>query len=131
MRRSFARSVVALLALAACQAPGVPEPAAGQIEHIVLIWMKDPNDAVMKQRLIDTSRSLPRQIGGIVALSIGEALPSDREVVDDSFDLALVMRFVDRQALAAYGVHPVHQQAVAEVLMPAVARFVVHDVVVR
>ena len=54
-----------------------------------------------------------------------------RDVVDDSFDLGLVMRFTDEQALADYLVNPIHVAAVEELLLPNAANVVIYDVRAR
>jgi hypothetical protein len=123
--------LVALALFAGCQTVPDGAPRPGQVEHIVLVWLNEPGNAAIKERLVATTRSFPAQIDGIVALSIGDALPSDRDVVDDTFDLALVIRFVNKAALDAYEVHPAHQQAVKDVLAPNVRRIVVHDSMLR
>ena len=103
----------------------------GEVAHVVLVWLKQPGDAATKGRLVATARDLAERIPGIRMLSVGDALPSERDVVDDSFDLGLVMHFVDAAALAAYEVHPVHTAAVRDVLAPAAAKLVVYDVALR
>lgn len=133
MPTNFPRRFLPLLLLAtltACAAaPSGGTP--GQVEHVVLVWLNESADQAARDRIVATARSFPQQIPGIVSLSIGDALPSDRDVVDDSFDLALVMRFASQAALEAYDAHPVHTRAVTEVLAPNLRRIVVYDVMVR
>jgi hypothetical protein len=129
MRTLLAVAAVAVFSTA-CQST-VPAPAAGQIDHVVLVWLKEPGNEAVRQRLIAEASTFPDRIPGILSLSAGAPLSSDRPVVDDTFDVGFVMRFVDREALAAYEVHPVHQAAVTNVLAPAAQRFVVYDVLVR
>jgi hypothetical protein len=132
------KKTIALFAIAAsglltscaqlgCQAPS----KAGNVEHVVLVWLNEPGNARHKEQMIAAARTFPKEIPGILSMSIGGALRSDREVVDDSFDLALVMRFKDKEALDAYEKHPVHVKAVKEVLAPNASKLKVYDVVVR
>lgn len=122
---------LACSALGACSAFGTHRPAAFQVEHVVLMWLKQPGDEAALARIRAAGDELAAEIPGIVSMSAGPPLPNDNEVVDDSFDIAFVMRFRNAQALADYIVHPVHQRAVDEVLSPAAARIRVYDVVVR
>lgn len=128
--RSSLALLVSFASFTACAAPPV-DATPGQIEHVVLIWLQDPGNRMVRDRIAATARTFPEQIPGIVSMSIGDPLPSDRDIVDDSFDLALVMRFASAQALADYTVHPVHEKAVATVLTPHLRRLQVYDVVVR
>ena len=123
-------SLIAAL-FAGCQTGPTSFGTAPQIEHVVLVWLKQPGNELIKAEMAATARTLPAQIPGIVAMSIGGPLPSDRDVVDDSFDLALVMRFDSAEALRNYETHPVHVDAVNTVLAPNAARIVVYDVSAR
>ena len=125
--------LAALLVLPACQAPSAA-PAAGQVEHIVLIALKDGTPAekdAVKAKLIETARSFQQQIDGIVSITAGDAVSSLQPVAGEPCDLVLLMRFKSKQALDAYLVHPVHTRAVADVLAPNVRSVVIHDAVVR
>jgi hypothetical protein len=64
-------------------------------------------------------------------LSVGTPLASERPVVDDSFDVGLVMRFANAADLAVYEKHPVHVKAVNEILKPAAKKLLVYDVVTK
>lgn len=133
MKKAIALFAVVLSAmLTSCAQLGCqPAPKAGQVEHVVLVWLNEPGNAAHKEAMVAACRTFPKEIPGILSLSVGDALPSDREVVDDSFDLGLVIRFKDKAALDAYEKHPVHVKAVKEVLAPNVRKLVVHDVVIR
>ena len=103
----------------------------GQVEHVVLVWLKDAGNEAKRTELINKAKGFQKEIPGIISISAGAPLPSDRPVVDDSFDLGLVMRFESKEALAAYESHPVHVKAVKESLAPASRKLQVYDVVVR
>lgn len=95
---------------------------------MVLVWLKQPGDAEGRAALIEGARSF-RSIPGVLGVRAGTALPSEREVVDDSFDVALVISFDDADALAAYELHPDHVRAVEELLKPLAERVLVYDLV--
>src|SRR5207248_8021170 len=88
------------------------------IQHVVVCWLKHHGDAGERQRLIDASNDFQGKIPGLVRVSAGSVLPSTRPAVDSSFDVAIVMTFKDETSLKNYGKHPVHQQAVKDVLRP-------------
>lgn len=110
---------------------GGGNPRSGQVEHVVLVWLKDAGNEAKRSEIIATARSFQKDIPGILSISAGAPLPSDRPVVDDSFDIGLVMRFENAAALAAYETHPVHVKAVQEILKPASKKLQVYDVVVK
>lgn len=79
-----------------------------------------------RQRLIEVSRSL-RSIPGVRELRLGPPLESNRDIVDDSFDVGLYLRFDSVDALQAYLGHPQHVRAVREVIGPLTRQLRVHD----
>ncbi len=67
-------------------------------------------------------------VPGIQFLDTGVPLPSDRPVVDDSFDIGLTMRFESAAALRAYETNPLHVKKVTEVLRPLSRKLQVYDI---
>lgn len=116
-------------AAAAADRPLVP--AAGQVKHVVVLWLKKPGDKEGRKALIDARETI-RTIPGVLDVSAGECVPSDRKgVVDSTYDVAVVITFKDEEALRAYGPHPTHQKLLKEVLSLHVERYVVYDFVAR
>lgn len=105
-------------------------PAAGAVKHVLIVWLKSPGDKAARQKVIDSAAAL-RGIPGVVGIEAGDCLPSDRAVVDSTYDVAVITTFASEQALTAYGPHPVHRQVVRDVIEPNVARYVVYDFVSR
>lgn len=103
----------------------------GKVEHVVLVWLKKPGDAAERAKVISSAKMFQAEIQEIQHLSVGNALPSDRPVVDDSFDVGIVMRFANPADLATYEKHPVHVKAVKEVLQPIAKKLLVYDVVAQ
>jgi hypothetical protein len=121
----------AALLLASCAEMGSGKaPRAGQVDHVVLVWLKHPGDAAERAKLIEAGRSLA-SIPGVISVSGGESLPSTRPMVDSSFDVGYVMRFESQAAMEAYVKHPLHVKLAKEVLKPAAQKVVVHDFVIR
>ena len=110
---------------------GVQPAKPGNVSHVVLIWLKHKGNAQERAKIIATAKEFRSKIPGILAMSVGEPLPSDRPVVDSSFDVGLVMRFESKEALDAYEKHPEHLKAVKEILAPLAAKLVVHDWTVK
>jgi hypothetical protein len=100
--------------------------APGTIEHVVVVWLKDPGNPAARSRIIDASQVL-RSISGVVSLKAGTMMPSKRPVVDSSFDIALSVTFTDAQAMQHYLTHPTHVQLLEETLKPLVDKIRVYD----
>lgn len=115
------------LSLVSC-ATIAPPAAHGTVDHVVLMWQKRPGNASDLQALRAACADL-RSIPGIQLLDYGTPLASDRPVVDDSFDLGLIVRFDSANALKAYEADPGHLKKVNEVLKPLTKKIVVYDIV--
>lgn len=109
------------------QTPG-PEPEPEQsVEHVVLVWLKDPASTRVREALIGASLAFTA-IEGVEDVRIGGPIESERPNVDDGFDLGIVVSLRDRDALAHYLAHPDHVRAGRELLAPEAARVLVYDV---
>jgi len=103
------------------------QPAAkGKIHHVVLCWLKEPAYDEARNKIIAVSKQF-KNIPGVLNVSVGRVLPSDRPVVDDSFDVAMVMTFADEKAMNAYINHPEHEKATRDVLLPLVKKILIYD----
>ncbi len=94
--------------------------------HMVVVWLKEPGNAEHRQRVIAGSKKL-KQIPGVLDLRVGKVVPSDREVVDSSYDIALYLRFANKADLQAYLVHPIHKNTVKEEFVPVLDHYKVFD----
>ncbi len=108
---------------------GICKPKTGSIQHIVLTWLKKPGNAADRAALVAAAKSLKADIREVKSLAVGQPLMSERPVVDDSFDVALVMRFDSKADLSAYEASPIHTQAVKTILGPLTKKIVVHDII--
>lgn len=124
-------SFAALSLLASCSScpMGHKTTDKGKVEHVVLLWLKKPGDAKDRAAVIAAAKSFQADIPQIQHLSVGTPLASERPVVDDSFDVGLVMRFANAADLAVYEKHPAHVKAVNDILKPAAKKLLVYDVV--
>jgi hypothetical protein len=121
-------TLVFIAILVGCQQFQQQQPSRPQarVTHIVICWLKEPGNESARQKLIDTSKTFT-QIPGIVEVTAGRVMPSTRPVVDSSYDVAIVMKFTDREALANYATHPIHVAARDNVLNPLVSKYLIYD----
>jgi hypothetical protein len=128
MRRVIALlSLFLLLSLSGCGVLPTKEVAPEQrVHHLVLCWLKEPGNSAQRQQLIEQTRLL-RQIPGMRELRVGEVIPSDRAIVDDSFDIGIVMTFDNEADMNWYLQHPQHRWAVKEHILPLTRKILVYD----
>lgn len=123
-------AVVAALVLNACTSCpfGHHTTAAGKVEHIVLVWLKKPGNSADRATVIAATKQFQAGIRQIQHISVGQVVPSDRDIVDDSFDVGFVMRFANKEDMTAYEQHPVHVNTVKEKLLPLAKKILVYDI---
>ena len=117
--------LVALLAFPGCASLGSRHD--GALQHVVLIWLKDAGNAEQRAKITEVSRSF-RDIPGVLDVQAGKAVASDRDIVDDSFDVGILVVVPDERRLAEYIAHPIHQRAKNDVLLPLVEKILVYDI---
>jgi hypothetical protein len=106
--------------------PTLANGEGGSVEHVVVVWLKTPGDRTARARVIAASQAL-KSIPGVLSLKAGTVIPSERPIVDSSFDVALTITFPDLEALQHYLTHPTHLQLVEETLKPLVEKIRVYD----
>jgi hypothetical protein len=132
-RRFFLLSALAACSFAVNSCTGLGSakaPQSGQVEHVVMVWLKHPGDAHERAKLVEASRQL-KDIPGVISVSGGTPIPSKRPIVDATFDVGFVIRFENAAAMTAYLTHPIHVKLTNEVLTPASRKVVVHDFTVE
>lgn len=97
------------------------------INHIVVFWLKPDCIEEGRAKLLQAARSELGLIDGVRNLGAGSPIPTDRKVVDTSYQVALTMQFENDAALQAYQSHPVHQKFLKECVQPFVDRILVYD----
>ncbi|QDU68408.1 Dabb family protein [Engelhardtia mirabilis] len=129
--RRLLPALVLSACLGSCLSPGGDSGAVdGRVEHVVLCWLAEPASDEARQKVIEASRELT-VIPEVLSITVGTPLASDREVVDDSFDIGLVITFRSAGDLAVYLDHPEHVRRVQEVLGPLTERILVYDIIDR
>lgn len=98
-----------------------------EIHHFVLCWLKDPGNLEHRKQIIEATHSF-RKIPSVIEASAGTAVPSDRSIVDDSFDVGILVVVKDEKSLSSYLEHPHHQKVKKETLLPLVEKILVYDI---
>lgn len=73
--------------------------------HTVLFWLKPGTTDAAKQQVIDDCRRLLGSIATVRFLAVGEPAGTERDVVDNSYQIGLVVHFADKAD------HDVYQKA--------------------
>ena len=113
---------------AGCSLPLLAAETTGDatVVHIVLVWLKEPGNPEHRQRIVAATREF-EAIPGVIDVSVGEVAPSDRPIVDDSFDVGLYLTFSSVDAMNTYLADDRHQQALREIFRPLSERYIVYD----
>ncbi len=93
--------------------------------HFVVFWLKKGTSAEVREDFRMGLESL-KAVRHAEALYVGTPIPSDRPVVDKSYDFALTVICKDARALEAYQADPVHR-AFVDKNRPAWERNLVYD----
>jgi hypothetical protein len=88
--------------------------------------LKEPGNVEHQERIIEITKSF-REIPGVLDAQAGKAVASERSIVDDSFDVGILVVVENKEALEAYLRHPVHDDAKKRILLPLIDRLVVYD----
>jgi hypothetical protein len=130
LRPCFSFCAAILLLAIGWQPAGAQQHRDGQVSHIVIFWLKEPQNTEHRQQIARACEEL-RQIPGVERVEVGDSLPVQREGIEQPFDMSVVFTLRDRAALDDYQRHPDHKRAVESVLKPLVQRYIVFDSVVR
>lgn len=102
------------------------ETKPAMVTHVVLVWLKQPGNKQMRTKFIAASKTL-NNLPGIVHRHVGVVLPSERKLVDDTFDVAVTATFKNKKALQAYLDNPRHKKVIDKQLKPLTNRVVIYD----
>jgi hypothetical protein len=94
--------------------------------HLVFCWLKEEGNESHRQKIIEATQTF-RTIPGVIQAEAGKVVEGERDIVDDSFDVGILIVTQDRASLKKYLDHPIHQKAKKEVLSPLVKRVLVYD----
>lgn len=89
---------------------GVGTPDRGKFVHTVFFWLKEGTTEEQKAQLLEDCKSLLGSIGSVRFLGAGVPAGTPREVVDNSYDVGLVVHFDDQAGHDLYQDAPAHLQ---------------------
>ena len=94
--------------------------------HVVIFWTR-PEVADATEQLIAGAQKYLSPIEGVQSFHIGKMSPSERPVVEQSYQVALNLIFPSKAAEQAYQVHPLHVEFVEKVFKPCCQKAVIYD----
>ena len=123
-----------MLFTAACStlstASGPEVESTRRLHHLVIVWLKQPGNADIKQRYIEASKQLGK-LPGVLAYDVG--IPASitsrrsRSALDESYDVAIAGVFESQQAYEAFLQNPEYARVAQQVLRPLVDKYQVYD----
>jgi len=115
------------ISLISCNHNPTVDATARPINHIVLVWFKAGTSQTEIDEVIQETNKLKQHIPQIKSLSLGKAISSDRNIVDDSFDLGIRLEFANQVDMQSYLTHPRHVAFVKTFLNPKLDKLLVYD----
>ena len=99
---------------------------AAMFSHVVIFWTKTDVPNATEQLLAGAEQYL-KPCPGVLHYHCGKMASSHRDVVDQSYQVALNLIFEDRAMQDAYQTHPLHVEFVEKVFKTCCERVVVYD----
>jgi len=94
--------------------------------HVVIFWT-DPGRPNAADEVVAGANKYLKSVPGVLAFHVGKMVPSHRPVVEQSYQVALNIRFADKKAEHEYQAHPQHLEFVEHCVKPFVKKVVVYD----
>jgi len=94
--------------------------------HVVIFWTKPEVPNAVENLLAGAEKYL-RPIPGVLSFHVGRMAKSHRDVVDQTYQVALHLQFENKQQQDDYQVHPLHLDFVEKAFKPNCARVVIYD----
>lgn len=82
--------------------------------HMVYFWLRADADLGDAEKLARGCRTHLSSIPGVLRLAVGVPAGTPRDVVDNSFGVALLVEFADSSAHDVYQNHPDHLRFIEE-----------------
>ena len=99
---------------------------AAMFSHVVIFWTQPDIPNATEQLLAGAEKYL-KPCPGVLHYHCGQMAGSHRDVVDQSYQVALNLVFEDRAAQDAYQTHPLHVEFVEKIFKTCCERVVVYD----
>lgn len=97
-----------------------------RVSHVIVVWLKEPGDAQMREKFITASRAL-ENLPGVISRHVSAVIPSTRPKVDSSFDVAVTVTFENADTLKKYMQDPRHKLMLDKQLKPIVDKVVIYN----
>jgi hypothetical protein len=94
--------------------------------HVVIFWTH-PDKPTAADELLAGAETYLRDIPGLLSFHVGRMVRSHRDVVDQSYQIALNLQFADKQTQDVYQDHPRHIEFIEKAFKPNCHRVVVYD----
>jgi hypothetical protein len=98
MKHPFLFSLLFVCCTLPLISPANAEENQSGLHHVVLMWLKQPGDAEAKKKITAASYSFA-EIPGVLSVRVGASVASERDTVDDSFDLGIILSFPNKDAM--------------------------------
>ena len=99
---------------------------AAMFSHVVIFWTQPDIPNATEQLLVGAEKYL-KPCPGVLHYHCGQMAGSPRDVVDQSYQVALNLVFENRAAQDAYQTHPLHVEFVEKIFKTCCERVVVYD----
>ena len=126
MKRILFILQVVLIGYLSSQASFVFAEENKKVTHVVMVWLKEPGNEQQRAAFIKASKQL-NDLPGIINRHVGIVMPSDRKIVDDTFDVAVSVTMESEEALQAYLKNPKHKKILHDKIKPLINRSVAYD----
>jgi hypothetical protein len=94
--------------------------------HVVIFWT-DSTNAAATDELIAGMEQYLRPIPGALYFHCGKMVGSHRDVVDQSYQVALNLVFPNKATQDEYQIHPLHLEFIDKVFKKVCVKAVVYD----
>ncbi len=94
--------------------------------HVVIFWT-DPANPNSADELLAGMEKFLKPIPGVLQFHVGKMAGSHRQVVEQTYQVALNLVFPSKQAQDDYQTHPMHVEFVETVFKNTCKRLVVYD----
>ena len=84
-----------------------------------------------EQQAMEKNSKELKNIPGVLEVSTGKVLRSARVIVDDTFDVSIIIKFASKEYLKDYLVHPIHIKIANEVIKPLANKITVYDTIIQ
>lgn len=89
------------------------QETGGPFVHTVYFWLENKESSADRQKLLE-GLNMIKEIEHIKAGYVGVPAPTNREVIDSSYDFAITFIFENMEEEQAYQTHPTHLKFVEE-----------------